>query len=1174
MNENPLDSSSQENLKINKSSMKETLLPNPSNQKLKSETITNLTIDNSSINSNIDEFDEEDDEYEEWNAKCCCTKCWFYLCCCCCCFSIKSKNKNTFKKGWKKFLAQEEGKKESDDTFRSLTNLYAGNDDALEAMQNIRLNPNLVSESKLRNDIEFYIPQLCTYLLFGDFKAIEEFFVFLCKVCNASFFFAHRVHWFLSAMINASQEKKKDIIKILKMINTIFKSESDKHKNKLHKFYLANSDFYIKYLKNNNLYFLYDNKIVSKNKDIFEEKNKKNLASNQENEFNKYKNSRDIISHYSTNEYITAKTKEESKQKITYTPSNEQVAEEIKNFVADNSYINKKFSPTEFFIDISNFKLEKEDLTLEDNSEDEEEIDLYDNKNYLKSEVILKKNNPLSSEKVDLKLDNTKHKSDTYVDIKNTVPDINFISYCSSINFIDHLSDVSNDLPKYPINQQMLFLYDKLLEINKKLPCNVYLPFLKDSCRNYFIVHIPLEGARIFRTKTRCPIMLTFEMIRIDEVVKKLEEEEENMSFCRNRSHSITMIDEHDIYSGSFRGGGKSSKKKLELLKNKIKSKDSKVAFINADFDLSKPVILNKAKMKKRLSFDESTTKLYNEDEDEEKDSLQNQNAGKFLSNKKLPLNLNIKIEEDVNNKVSGKDDKNGNEMKIIYKESKDDGLTTESSEEPSESINLEDDSKIYSNIIKKFRETDIYSQNFGLRQPFSKTIFDQNTINSNNQSNKYSSGNNVVGLANKLIQKNQEMKEGEENNGALDINNNNNNFGNSNSLPNKNLLFNQDFIIGNKIGSNDNEINTTDINTSTKPFNEMPENTNNDINTNINININIENSKKLIDEGHELNVSFNEESTDEIKPTDLTLSANTFKDIFGESFKTKEKNIKQSSLFGKFKTHKIFRCIIKTHEDLRQEQFATQLINEFYQIFQLEKVGCWLNTYEIISTGNDAGLVEMVNDSLSLDQLKQKTHNTSLKDFYIYYFGQGDSKSKSYIKAMNNFVSSLAGYSLVCYFLQIKDRHNGNILVDNEGHLIHIDFGFLLSNAPGKGIKFEKAPFKLSKDMITCLGGENSVYFKKFRKLLHKGFIAVNKHYKKILILVEMMWCGHGKQLECFEKGQESINSLKQRLNPKENMGKFDAIKHVDSLIKDSFDNWRTKWYDIFQYYMQGIFY
>jgi len=113
----------------------------------------------------------------------------------------------------------------------------------------------LVSENKLRNDLEFYIPQLCTFLLFGDIKAIEEFFVFLCKVCNASFFFAHRVHWFLSAMINAAQEKKQDIINILKMVNTVFKSPSKKLKNKIDKFYIAKSDDFIKYIKTNNLYF-------------------------------------------------------------------------------------------------------------------------------------------------------------------------------------------------------------------------------------------------------------------------------------------------------------------------------------------------------------------------------------------------------------------------------------------------------------------------------------------------------------------------------------------------------------------------------------------------------------------------------------------------------------------------------------------------------------------------------------------------------------------------------------------------------------------------------------------------------------------------------------------------------------------------------------------------------
>ena len=72
--------------------------------------------------------------------------------------------------------------------------------------------------------------------------------------------------------------------------------------------------------------------------------------------------------------------------------------------------------------------------------------------------------------------------------------------------------------------------------------------------------------------------------------------------------------------------------------------------------------------------------------------------------------------------------------------------------------------------------------------------------------------------------------------------------------------------------------------------------------------------------------------------------------------------------------------------------------------------------------------------------------------------------------------MKSLAGYSILTYFLQVKDRHNGNILLSRDGHIIHIDFGFFLSNAPGKGVELEKnVPFKLLTEYVEVIGSLNS---------------------------------------------------------------------------------------------------
>ena len=94
-----------------------------------------------------------------------------------------------------------------------------------------------------------------------------------------------------------------------------------------------------------------------------------------------------------------------------------------------------------------------------------------------------------------------------------------------------------------------------------------------------------------------------------------------------------------------------------------------------------------------------------------------------------------------------------------------------------------------------------------------------------------------------------------------------------------------------------------------------------------------------------------------------------------------------------------------------------------------------------------------MVRDSITFDSLKKKLKNDfpkpmSLKEFFEAYYGN------NIIKAKETFMKSLAAYSLVMYFLQAKDRHNGNILLHKSGKILHIDFGFFLSNMPGKGLE------------------------------------------------------------------------------------------------------------------------
>ncbi|RMZ55315.1 hypothetical protein APUTEX25_003453 [Auxenochlorella protothecoides] len=258
--------------------------------------------------------------------------------------------------------------------------------------------------------------------------------------------------------------------------------------------------------------------------------------------------------------------------------------------------------------------------------------------------------------------------------------------------------------------------------------------------------------------------------------------------------------------------------------------------------------------------------------------------------------------------------------------------------------------------------------------------------------------------------------------------------------------------------------------------------------------------------------------------------------------------------------------CIFKVGDDCRQDILALQVIGLLKKAFLTAGLDLYLLPYGVIATGYECGIIEVIPNSKSRAQLGELTDGGLAEVFAREHGPPGTERHEA---ARQNFIRSCAGYAVASYLLQSKDRHNGNIMLDGDGHLLHIDFGFILGISPGGNLGFENAAFKLSYEMTEIIDparSKTSPSYLHFKELCIKGFLTARSSAESIVATVAMMASSH---LPCF-RGPKTAVELRHRFRL--DLGEKEAAAHMDGLVEAAYGRWTTGFYDWIQYLQNNI--
>ncbi len=187
---------------------------------------------------------------------------------------------------------------------------------------------------------------------------------------------------------------------------------------------------------------------------------------------------------------------------------------------------------------------------------------------------------------------------------------------------------------------------------------------------------------------------------------------------------------------------------------------------------------------------------------------------------------------------------------------------------------------------------------------------------------------------------------------------------------------------------------------------------------------------------------------------------------------------------------------IMFKYDDIRKEHIIMNIIKLIDVILKRENVNLNITKYKIHPVDIECGFIEIITNAETLYDINEKFK------FSIQNYIFENNNNISIDKIRKNFMTSCAAYCLISYLLGIGDRHLDNIMITNNGLIFHIDFNYILGSDP----KPLTPEIRLTEEMIDCMGGRNSKYYKEFQSICSKSYNILRRHTNIFLIMLSML--------------------------------------------------------------------